>query len=842
VKRFLLIALILCEMSMLGHGQIGAIQGFATQGGVKAVTQGAQSTNNLQGIIPSATITVYLTGTTQLATIYANGSSAPLANPFIANAAGSSNPGAWIFWAATNQGVDVIGSGGIAPNTYPTPVPLCVACYPSTAVSIAVGVASWNGRTGIVTMGAADVDNVGTISNNTTGNAATATALAATPTQCTSPQFSQGIAANGNSNCATPSATAGVNEIIPGTNVTCATNVGGSCAGNVTVNASAGNAITALTGDVTATGPGSAAASVVGLSHVTNGSLANSGLAHSSTTVNGQTCTLGSSCTVSDSGAGVIPSVVQSNYVYDCNPEAPDCTQITLTNPVVPGDAIIVDTYHIDSGGPGPVTVSDNQGDTFTAANYNAGAYNAQQEVVCGAVGGPTTITYTGASYNIIAVYEVANVATSSCIDNGTSGYNSAFESSYSTPLSTGLITTLTPYDFVLVTGASRTSSNSNPSEANSYTPIIATPLIDGALNYSTWYGTPSSTGSLSDSITLNSPTGVNNVYASILALKASTAGEVLTANGSGLPATYQPPTVGPSICSDTTGSATAQSCATNPSFTPVAGKCIAYNTTTSNTGALTLNVNSSSAAAVQKWLGTALASGDMPANKTNTLCYDGAHWQVMTIGNAPSGSGSATAAPPYIEISTTFYMANDMYAVTKPPSSPSWINSVAPGTITTGTNGDLILQTAGTGTTYFQTESGTASVEAEINAINQAGNGQDGIWMYDSTNSVIWALMAFYNSGNVQLCAVEYTYNGSGNPSFDTDSCNNGGIFAWGPWAHLRLVKSGSNLLFEISLDGGGYYRTLYTEAVGTLAQGGVVLSDNSQAMTLDVASLAVN
>jgi hypothetical protein len=41
------------------------------------------------------------------------------------------------------------------------------------------------------------------------------------------------------------------------------------------------------------------------LTNVTDGSLANSGLAHSATTVNGQTCTLGSTCTVS---IGVTPS------------------------------------------------------------------------------------------------------------------------------------------------------------------------------------------------------------------------------------------------------------------------------------------------------------------------------------------------------------------------------------------------------------------------------------------------------------------------------------------------------------------------------------------------------
>lgn len=54
--------------------------------------------------------------------------------------------------------------------------------------------------------------------------------------------------------------------------------------------------------------------------------------------------------------------------------------------------------------------------------------------------------------------------------------------------------------------------------------------------------------------------------------------------------------------------------------------------------------MNSSSAAPVQKWLGTALASGDAPSGKTNRACYDGTNWQVDTIGNAPSGgAGTST-------------------------------------------------------------------------------------------------------------------------------------------------------------------------------------------------------
>ncbi len=47
------------------------------------------------------------------------------------------------------------------------------------------------------------IPQTGTLPNNISGNAATATVLAGTPTVCTGTQFSQGIAANGNASCAT---------------------------------------------------------------------------------------------------------------------------------------------------------------------------------------------------------------------------------------------------------------------------------------------------------------------------------------------------------------------------------------------------------------------------------------------------------------------------------------------------------------------------------------------------------------------------------------------------------------------------------------------------------------
>jgi hypothetical protein len=77
----------------------------------------------LQGIIPSCTVTVYLTGSTTLATTSPQ-------SPFTANMNGSIPP----IYAAINQGYDVVLSGGIAPNTYPAPVTL-TGLYPGQSIT-----------------------------------------------------------------------------------------------------------------------------------------------------------------------------------------------------------------------------------------------------------------------------------------------------------------------------------------------------------------------------------------------------------------------------------------------------------------------------------------------------------------------------------------------------------------------------------------------------------------------------------------------------------------------------------------------------------------------------------
>lgn len=119
MKRLLtFLALVAC-MSVPAFAQNGSVNGFCDLGASQALVSGLKSTNYQLGNIPRCQVTVYVTGTLTLATIYSNIGGTPLANPFTAGTNGQ-----WLFFAAQAAGYDIVLSGGVAPNTYPTPVTL----------------------------------------------------------------------------------------------------------------------------------------------------------------------------------------------------------------------------------------------------------------------------------------------------------------------------------------------------------------------------------------------------------------------------------------------------------------------------------------------------------------------------------------------------------------------------------------------------------------------------------------------------------------------------------------------------------------------------------------------
>ena len=178
-KLAILLALLLLPSFALG--QTGAYSGHTFVGGVPATTSGMNSSNYMDGIIPGASVTVYLTGTTTKATIYADGSNTPLSNPFFSNLASGTNPGGFIFWAAQNQGLDIQAQGGMgnascttSPLCYPTATTLQVDVYPNNSGGGGSGCGSppctiAQGGTGATTAAGANLNITGVTQTGTLG-------------------------------------------------------------------------------------------------------------------------------------------------------------------------------------------------------------------------------------------------------------------------------------------------------------------------------------------------------------------------------------------------------------------------------------------------------------------------------------------------------------------------------------------------------------------------------------------------------------------------------------------------------------------------------------------------
>lgn len=131
MKYALFFCLSLLLLPFTADAQLAPISGFC-EGGNQTVSDGSgfPTTPTVQGSYPSCTVTVKLTGTSTLATLYSTSTGTTLTNPFTATSSGS-----WIFYTAVNQGYDVVMSGGTAPNTFPSPVTLA-GLFPTLIGSI----------------------------------------------------------------------------------------------------------------------------------------------------------------------------------------------------------------------------------------------------------------------------------------------------------------------------------------------------------------------------------------------------------------------------------------------------------------------------------------------------------------------------------------------------------------------------------------------------------------------------------------------------------------------------------------------------------------------------------
>jgi hypothetical protein len=217
---------------------------------------------------------------------------------------------------------------------------------------------------------------------------------------------------------------------------------------------------------------------------------------------------------------------------------------------------------------------------------------------------------------------------------------------------------------------------------------------------------------------TVNAPTMIDRGLTSASLIGTDSSGTLVAATAHGTAVAW--------ACADTSGSATAQSCATSPSFTPASGDEILYSTTTSNTGDVTVNVNSLGAKHIRKWSGSSpLASGDLVANVPVALIYDGTYWEIPTIGNAPSsGGGSVTslAAP------SASWPSWLVPTVTNASSTPS----LAVAASSTGT-GNVVLANGPTFTGNTTTFSNGAAAEQDVTIQPGTGADQVGAFAFNS-------------------------------------------------------------------------------------------------------------
>jgi hypothetical protein len=217
-------------------------------------------------------------------------------------------------------------------------------------------------------------------------------------------------------------------------------------------------------------------------------------------------------------------------------------------------------------------------------------------------------------------------------------------------------------------------------------------------------------------------------------------------------------------------------------------------------------------------------------------------------------GGGGYSPAAPYWSSGST--KVTDLgYQATLPSQSPTWLGSVAPATTTWGANGDGYFQTA---SVNWASQAATTSATVVMRGFSEQGYGGDtspflGAWIWDSTNGVIYVIKDAFSSPSGSstvnyYCASHASYSGSGSPGSLSDftaPCLAGGIFGWSNEAYFRVTVSGSNVLYQFSLNGGQNWTTFYTEtpgSLGTITAGGYVLGGAAGPTDYDVLSVATN
>jgi hypothetical protein len=215
-----------------------------------------------------------------------------------------------------------------------------------------------------------------------------------------------------------------------------------------------------------------------------------------------------------------------------------------------------------------------------------------------------------------------------------------------------------------------------------------------------------------------------------------------------------------PANCSAASGSGSAYTCTTSPTFTPAAGDHIQFRADVANTGSATLAVNGATAATIKKWGGSGnMIANDLLAGHWISATFDGTYWQLEgQLGNANAtelngisitgltGSGSTLALTTSPVFTTPTLGAASATSLTTTASS-TFAGSSNTFNNATAAENDVIVQ-AGSGAAQtaayeFSTYAGTPTWKLRMDTSN-----------YLRLNDVVNSLdrEVFYQNGQTMI------------------------------------------------------------------------------------------
>jgi hypothetical protein len=259
--------------------------------------------------------------------------------------------------------------------------------------------------------------------------------------------------------------------------------------------------------------------------------------------------------------------------------------------------------------------------------------------------------------------------------------------------------------------------------------------------------------------------------------------------------------------CIAASGSATAYTCNTSPSYSLASGDKVWFKADVANTGSATLAINSGTAATIKKQQGSAnLVANDLLVGGWTEMQFDGTNMQMIgQTGNASSG-GSGFIQTLTAPVAANFTQVNFN---TGSGVTTTQANLSSPVTAIS------ILQRDPSGTSNFallakSKLAATFTVTMAVSYIgDMAGGDVAGLWLNDGgTNSI------FFGSapGSAGPFISSYnTFTPGGSTSADYSSGNQGSMFPVGlNWLRVQETVSARN--FYVSSDG-QTWAMIYTE-----------------------------